>query len=135
MTLQTITNGSTDQKAVALVYVVDDELVLLELADSILGAEGYQLEKFQSSDLALKAFLAAETKPALLITDFSLGAMNGLELIAQCQRIQPQLKTILVTGSLKADVYSRFDVKADEFLGKPYRPEQLANLVQTLMKK
>ena len=118
-----------------LVYVVDDEPMLLELADMILSAEGYRVEKFQSSDAALKAFLAAETKPALLITDYNLGAMDGLELIAQCRHTQPELKTIMISGSLRAETYTRSNVKADGFLGKPYRPDQLANLVRTLMAK
>lgn len=135
MSQQTNAPGPNGQKTAALVFVVDDEPMLLELADVILSAEGYRLEKFQYSDAALKAFQAAETKPDLLITDYNLGAINGLELIAQCRRIKPELKTIMISGSLRSDAYSRSNVKADGFLGKPYKSEQLAGLVRTLMAK
>ena len=68
------------ERGEALIYVVDDEPMLLELASVILEPLGYPVETFRSPETALRAFELAEPKPALIITDYAMHAMNGLEL-------------------------------------------------------
>lgn len=116
-----------------LIYIVDDQEMLLDLAEVSLKSEGYRLKKFTNPDSALQAFLRAKSKPDLLITDYAMGRMNGLDLIEQCKAVHAALKTILLSGTMGAEIILDAPVKVDRFLGKPYQPSHLAELVRKVL--
>jgi CheY-like chemotaxis protein len=113
----------------ALIYVVDDEPMLLELAAMILEPLGYSIETFRSPETALRAFELADPGPALLITDFAMHTMTGLELASACRRIRPKQKVLLVSGTVGPDILSHANVQPDRFLVKPYQAKQLVQAV------
>jgi CheY-like chemotaxis protein len=117
----------------ALIYVVDDEPMLLELASAILEPLGYTVETFRSAESALDAFKAAEPPPVLLITDYAMHEMTGLDLVAACRQIQPKQKALLVSGTVEEDIYHNAAMKPDRFLAKPYQAKQLIDAVETLL--
>lgn len=123
----------TVQRRRPLIYLVDDEPVLLDVAEAVLEAEGYRTVKFSDPVHALRRFRQARPKPALLITDYAMGKMNGLELIAHCKRQQPGLKTILVSGTAGAEILLEAPVQVDRFLTKPHRSEVLCEAVRTVL--
>jgi DNA-binding NtrC family response regulator len=123
----------TGEKSQPLIYLVDDEPLLLDLAEVALKHDGYALKKFSDPDAALKSFLKARAKPALLLSDYAMGKMNGLQLIEQCKRAQPELKTILVSGTAGAEIVLSAPVKVDHFLTKPYQATALAEAVRGLL--
>lgn len=116
-----------------LIYLVDDQPVLLDLAEMSLQADGYEFKKFLDPESALESFLKARGKPALLITDYAMGKMNGLELIERCKAVKPDLKTILISGTAGAEVALGSPVHIDRFMGKPYQPTGLADLVRLIL--
>ena len=59
--------------------------------------------------------------------------MNGLELIARCRLEIPTLKAILVSGTVQAESLLNQPVKVDQFLSKPYKPDELAAAVKALL--
>jgi CheY-like chemotaxis protein len=117
----------------ALIYVVDDEPMLLELASVILEPLGYILETFRGAESALRAFQAADPPPALLITDYAMHEMTGMELVKACRQIRPRQKTLLVSGTVGADIFRLTPVKPDRFLAKPYQSKQLIEAVAALL--
>jgi CheY-like chemotaxis protein len=117
----------------ALIYVVDDEPMLLELASVILDPLGYTIETFRDPESALQAFKAAEPPPALLITDYAMHEMTGLELMEACRQIRPRQKTLLVSGTVGADIYLNAPEQPDRFLAKPYQSKQLIDAVEALL--
>jgi len=117
-----------------VVYLVDDEKMLLDLAELALKDNGYVLKKFHNPATALKAFLRAKTKPALLITDYAMSKMNGMELIEKCKQTHPGLKSILISGTAGAEIILSSAVKVDRFLGKPYQTASLAEMVRSLLR-
>ena len=121
------------RKALPLVYLVDDQPMLLDLAELSLQADGYLFKKFLDPELALRSFLKARVKPALLITDYAMGKMNGLELIERCKAVKPNLKSILVSGTAGAEIVLDSAVEVDRFMGKPYQPASLADLVRRVL--
>ena len=116
-----------------LVYLVDDQPMLLDLAEMSLQGEGYHLKKFLDPEVALEAFLSSRIKPDLLVTDYALGKMNGLELIEKCKAVKPDLKSVLISGTAGAEIVLESPVKIDRFLGKPYQPPNLAELVRRVL--
>lgn len=113
----------------AVIFIVDDEPLLLELAEKILGNLHYEIWTFSDPETAFKAYSAAQNPPDLLITDFAMHEMDGMELIRRCRRIHPKQKIILVSGTVDESIFSGSSAKPDRFLAKPYQPAQLTALV------
>ncbi len=116
-----------------LIYLVDDQPLLLDLAELALKDGGYTFKKFNDPLTALKSFRAARAKPDLVISDFAMGRMSGLELIERCKQSCPALKSIVLSGTAGAEVILRAPVRVDRFLGKPYQASGLAELVRGLL--
>lgn len=116
-----------------LIYIVDDEPLLVDLAEASLAPGGYAIKKFTDPELALKSFARARPKPDLLVTDYAMGKMNGLELLEKCRRQVPGLKCVLISGTVGAEVVFNAQVKVDRFAGKPYQPENLLELVRRVL--
>ena len=119
--------------AKALIYVVDDEPMLLELACVILEPLGFSVKTFRDPESAVQAFMAAQPPPALIITDYAMHSMTGLDLIKACRSLQPRQKLLLVSATVDEHVYRDSPVKPDRFLAKPYRDKQLVEIVQSLV--
>jgi DNA-binding response OmpR family regulator len=113
------------------VFVVDDEPMLLELAEAILKPMGYQVRTFRNPELALREFSAAQ--PDVVITDYAMGRMNGMDLIRECRRLNPRQKMILLSGTVDEHVFADAPVKPDQFLTKPYQVQELAERVRSLI--
>jgi len=116
-----------------LVYVVDDEAMLLELVTAILRPLGCQIVTFVDPESALNAFSRAQPRPDLLITDYAMHHLNGMELIRECRRIDPLQKILLLSGTVGVEVFNGQSCQPDKFLAKPYRAPQLVELVRQIL--
>ncbi|HEY2953312.1 MAG TPA: response regulator [Verrucomicrobiae bacterium] len=134
MSQPTTSRSHPAQTRKPLIYVVDDEPLLLDLAQLSLQADGYELKRFLEPESALKSFLKESPKPAILISDFAMRPINGLELIEKCKRAHPSLKTILISGTAGAEIVHHSAVAIDDFMAKPYQPTSLSVLVKRLLK-
>jgi CheY-like chemotaxis protein len=112
---------------------VDDEPMLLELAAAILDMHGYRTQQFRDPEVALQTYAAANPRPDLLITDYAMHTMNGMELIEQFRRLNPQQKILLVSGTVAEDIFQNSSIKPDAFLGKPYQAQDLTKIVANLL--
>ena len=61
---------------------------------------------------------AANPKPVALVTDYDMGAMNGLDLIVSSHKIHPSLKTILLSGTIDGEFISRHPARVDQVSGQ-----------------
>lgn len=118
-----------------LVFVVDDEPMLLELASMIVEPLGCHVRTFRDPATAVREFSLANPLPALVITDYAMHQMNGLDLIRDCRQINPHQKILLVSGTVDAGIYRDSPHKPDAFLAKPYQTQELVELVQALLPK
>ena len=117
----------------ALIYVVDDEPLLLQLASVILEPYGYTIKTFGTAELALAAFKAAEPPPALIVTDYMMHDMTGMELVEACRQIRPGQKTLLVSGTVGEEIFQNSVQKPDRYLAKPYQAKQLIDAVVAVL--
>jgi DNA-binding NtrC family response regulator len=117
----------------ALIYAVDDEPMVGEMLATVLEMEGFRVKLFSQPAEALKAFIAANPRPALLVTDFVMADLNGMELIENCKRTQPALKTILYSGNVGAEIIERYSVKPDFFMRKPFHSQNLVDVVRLVL--
>ena len=127
--------GSGDRdRGDGVIYVVDDEPMLLDLASAILEPQGYRVETFSSPEAALRAFEVASPRPALIITDYAMHSMTGLELADACRRLEPGQKVLMVSGTVGQDVVQQNErVQPNRFLAKPYVAKQLVEAVRATL--
>ena len=126
-------NLSPAKNSGTLVYVVDDEPMLLELAIVILESEGYHIQTFRDPENALKSFQSAQPRPELLITDYAMHTMNGMQLIEKFRQLEPRQKILLVSGTVGEDIFQNATCRPDNFLAKPYQPGDFIDAVQNLL--
>lgn len=115
-----------------LIFAVDDEPMLLELATMVIEPLGFRVETFRDPIAAVRAFSLANPLPELILTDFSMHQMNGLDLIRDVRRIHPQQKILMVSGTVSEDIYKDSPYKPDAFLPKPYQTITLARFIAEL---
>ncbi len=116
----------------ALVFVVDDNELLGEITRQLLDSAGYATKLFHQGLPARDELLTTSSPPIVLVTDFDIGDINGLELINEVRAKLPQIKTLLVSGTAKPEVLALHPVKPDQFLAKPFRADDLIGAVDRL---
>ena len=116
-----------------LVFIVDDNELLGEITQQLISSAGYETRLFHQGLPARDALLAAAPPPAVLVTDFDIGDINGLDLINQVRAKLPQLKTLLLSGTAKPEVLALNPIKPDLFLPKPFRADDVIGAVDKLV--
>jgi CheY-like chemotaxis protein len=115
----------------ATIVVVDDETLITDFLSFFLKAEGYTVHVARDGRSALE--LIGEVRPDVVLTDYMMPAMSGLEL-AQALRASPKLGHIpVVLASAAQGVAAR--LRGDLFaavLDKPYAPARLIALLREL---
>jgi DNA-binding NtrC family response regulator len=126
-------NVSSDDDSRPLIFAVDDEPMLLELVVLVLEPLGFRVRTFRNPDTAVRAFGLTTPPPVLIVTDYAMHTMNGMDLIQACRRIHPRQKIILVSGTVDETIYRNAEFQPDQFLAKPYQAKQLADLVRAVL--
>lgn len=111
------------------ILIVDDDVLILLNSVDMLEDLGYSVTSATSGADALK-ILRADTRFDLLITDFSMPKISGLQLALAARALLPGLPILLATG------YAELPVKSDLVLpqlSKPYVQSDLQNAVEELL--
>ena len=115
---------STGQKFTVL--VADDSAIQRKLVEHALSHETYSVAFAKTGQEALDLF--AKQKPALVITDWMMPDFSGIEV---CEHIRSQSQDsytyiiILTSHTDKEDVVKGLAAGADDYLTKPFHPEEL----------
>ena len=107
--------------------VVDDNQDLLLMMKLIFEKEahGHTVECFDSPEAALQAFASAPAEYEVVITDFEMPGIDGVELCRRLRAVARGVKVILATGS---GFFTETAAAHAGFLGlinKPFRLEKL----------
>ena len=81
------------------VLVADDDPVILEIAATMLRRFGYVVLTAPDGQAALQTFEAAQNTVQLVISDFSMPHITGLQLIRSIKALSPSTATLLMSGT------------------------------------
>jgi two-component system, cell cycle sensor histidine kinase and response regulator CckA len=96
--------GEEDLRGSASILVVDDESLILTMAEAILTEYGYRVLTAGNGQKALDLLARAETQVDLVVTDLVMPAMSGRELVERVQQLRPAAKILCMSGcELPAD--------------------------------
>ena len=129
--------GSVKEKNILspkTVFIVDDEPLLGEIAEVILNSEGYLTRRFLSPFDLLDAIEPGSFAPQIVVTDYLMNGMNGLELIRRLRQSCPDIRIVLVSGTISECLASSsVDTRPDYFLAKPYQVTSLIHAVEAAL--
>jgi two-component system, cell cycle sensor histidine kinase and response regulator CckA len=115
----------------ARILFVDDEPALTEIGEEMLQRLGYEVVAETDSSRALVAFKKQTGDFDLVITDYTMPGMTGLELAREILRIRPEMPIVLCTGhSERATEDKVREHGVSAFLMKPYDLNDLAGKVR-----
>jgi CheY-like chemotaxis protein len=80
------------------ILVVDDESMLLAVAETIFGEYGYKVLTASNGQKALAMLARDDLKVDLLVTDLVMPSMGGRELIERARELRPQIKVLCISG-------------------------------------
>ncbi len=116
---------ATERKGLRIL-VVDDDPVSLRLIEHHLTRDGHQVTRAMNGRQAL--ILALESAPQMVVSDWNMPEMDGLELAKSLRRSNETRATyvLLLTGREEEDrVVEAFDAGVDEYVVKPFNPKIL----------
>jgi two-component system cell cycle response regulator len=112
------------------ILIADDMEDVRENISITLGEDNYNFLYAESGDEALKTVMS--NKIDLVISDIAMPGGNGLELVKSMKKLSDPPKIILLTGY--ANMFPDDpEAKADSVIEKPYRPEDLKQIVEGLL--
>lgn len=122
-------NSPADGAERELIFVVDDDPDIVNLIEHVLDLEGFQVRSFTDPEEALAQFKAAARRPEMIVTDYCMEPINGLELIDRCRVEKPDVKSIVISGMVDEHDFRKLPASTDHFIAKPFK---VSNLIQTL---
>ena len=118
------------------VMVVDDEEELAELYNRFLELSGFNCTYFTNPKMALDYFIKNYDSYSLIITDFKMPDMNGLELAQRLREYNKNIKILLITGFLVAEKIDTNMIKEagiDMVIEKPFHFKDLRPMIKEIL--
>lgn len=112
------------------ILVVDDEVFIRESIADFLKEFGFDIITSPDADDALRIFQSNDSLD-IILTDIKMPGMSGIELLEKIHSLSPEKPVILMTAYAELDsAINAIRKGAFDFLIKPYRPEQLLNVIE-----
>jgi len=118
------------------VLLVEDEPAILQMGKEMLANLGYTVLTAARPSAALQLAEEHEGEIELLITDVIMPEMNGPDLAAQIHLLQPDIKTIYISGYTE-DAIAHHGVldKGIQFIQKPFSIQDLGLKVREALEQ
>jgi DNA-binding response OmpR family regulator len=126
--------SAAPQRERAVVLVADDDTDIRELVLFRLERAGYEVVAAKDGEEALRQ--AVELQPDLAVLDVMMPKLNGYEVTQELRRSEATsaMPVILLTARVQDDDITRgFDAGADDYIKKPFSPQELRARVQAVL--
>ena len=116
------------------ILILDDEDPIRQFMKINLDYQGYQTVEAASGEEALRIF--EEEKPAVAILDIMLPGISGYEVCEKIRDMSPMTGIIMVSAkSQDIDKILGLEKGADDYIIKPFNPQELILRVKSLMRR
>lgn len=116
------------------ILVVDDEAVILDIAEDILTLYGYSVLRAESGEEALEIFKQNADHIDLILMDLGMPGMGGKRCIEKMLEMDEQTKIIVISGYSDHKLATnpqKYRVK--DFISKPYYPKDLLMKIRKVL--
>ncbi len=113
------------------VLLIDDSTLSRNILKRSLGS-AYQYIEADDGMRGLELYFIE--KPDLVILDLTMPGVNGMDILQQLRRIDPQARIIIGTADIQNFSRQRaVELGASAYLNKPFTPESVQEIVQQVM--
>jgi len=118
------------------VLCVDDDPAMVLMVDGLLRRNGYKVTAYEDPAAALARVQSDPRAFDILVTDYNMPEMNGMQLATEVSRAAPALPIIITSGFISDEMrQSATDLHVDALLQKEYTLERLAGLVHAVLEQ
>lgn len=115
------------------VLIVDDDQKVLEMLSRVLRKTGYHITSFTNPIQALEYCKEDPYRHDILLTDYSMTLMNGIELSSAIRKTNPDMKIIVFSALIKKDVLKAYKQGIiDDYLLKPIKTKELIAKIESI---
>lgn len=117
-----------------LILIVEDDEATAEMLTELLQTSGYHAAVVDSGQTALQ--LVENGDAALVLLDMNLPDMSGLDVVRHMRETDSPLPVIALSGLTRdGDKVAALDMGADDYLDKPFSPEELLARINALLRR
>jgi two-component system cell cycle sensor histidine kinase/response regulator CckA len=117
------------------VLYIDDEASLVLLVRRLLEPQGYRVSGFTDPGLALQALRADPQAYDVVVTDYNMPSMSGLEVAREVRQIRASLPVAIASGFADETLYSHYaDAGVQEVVSKTEAMDDLGGVIERLAK-
>ncbi len=117
-----------------LVFVIDDEEIIREMAKAILSSLGYKVLSAADADEAIRIFKKYKEEISLVILDMVMPKKSGKEIFEMLKEIKPDVNVLISSGFSKKDnIDEMIKDGARGFIQKPYRQASLSQAIAEVL--
>jgi DNA-binding response OmpR family regulator len=119
-----------------VIVAADDDEDILSLVAFRLGRAGHEVVTARDGEEALG--LVQSRAPDLVILDVRMPKMTGIDVVRALRQVEATktVPVILLTASVQEEsVKDGFDAGADDYIKKPFSPQELVTRVETILKR
>jgi len=115
------------------ILVIDDDVRLCRLIVEFFSDSGYQIEAAHTGPSGLAR--ALDEKHDLILLDVMLPGLDGFEILTQLRRRSSVPVIMLTARGAREDCVRGLNAGADDYLGKPFGPEELAARIAAVLRR
>lgn len=116
-----------------LVLVADDEARITKLVSIVLSEGGFRVVTASGGEEALRK--AEEIRPDIVLLDIVMPDLDGIEVMRQLRERRPVAVILLTAKGSTADKSKGLDLGADDYIAKPFHPDELAARVRAVLRR
>lgn len=117
------------------VLFADDEASVRGVAQQVLERHGYTVLMAADGQEAVELYERERDRVAIVVLDLTMPRLSGADALKKLVAVNPSVKVLLSSGYAAEQAPGAGEPGVCGFLGKPYRPSDLAAAVRTALEK
>jgi CheY-like chemotaxis protein len=115
------------------ILLADDELMIRSLGQAILQRYGYRVLLAEDGQAAVEIYQREQSKVDLVILDLTMPRLSGHDAFRQLLQLNPEIRVLFASGYSAEHVSDVENDRIVGFVSKPYRPDELAQVVRSAL--
>lgn len=121
-------------RGIGTILIIDDEPVILYIAEGFLKECGYTVITAEGADMGIEIFNKKHSEISAVIIDLSMPGRTGLEVFQELKKTDPDVKAVLSSGMLDGDIKDKaLEMGVKETINKPYMASELSIIISKVL--